>query len=51
MAKAGKSKTMPKMTDKEQSERFKQTARELNADKSAEEFERALDKIIPPKRN
>jgi hypothetical protein len=42
MAKAGaakKAKPKPKMTDKEQSERFKQAARELEADESGKGFE------------
>jgi hypothetical protein len=49
MAKASapkKTKPKPKMTDKEQSERFKQTARELDVDETGESFERALGKII-----
>jgi hypothetical protein len=52
MAKAGtpKKKAKPKLTDKEQSERFKQTARELGVDESGEDFERALDKIMPVKK-
>jgi hypothetical protein len=55
MAKAGapkkaKPKAKSKLTDKEQSERFKQTARELGVDESGADFERAVDKIIPSKR-
>lgn len=49
MAKAGtpkKKKAKPKLTDKEQSERFKETARELGVDESGEEFERTLKSII-----
>ena len=52
MAKAGtpkKKKAKPKMTDKEQSERFKETARELGVDESGNEFEEALNRIIPQK--
>jgi hypothetical protein len=48
MAKAGapkKKKAKPKLTDKEQSERFKQTARELGAD-NEEAFERTFSKIV-----
>jgi hypothetical protein len=48
MAKAGapkKAKPKPKMTDKEQSERFKETARELGVDESGKEFERAFSKV------
>ena len=49
MAKAEKPK--PK-TKKEQYERFKETARELGVDdpKSAEDFEKAFGKIVPPSR-
>jgi hypothetical protein len=49
MAKAGtpkKKKAKPKLSDKEQSERFKQTARELGADESGEIFERAFSKVV-----
>jgi hypothetical protein len=50
MAKAAgppkKQKAKPKLTDKEQSERFKETARKLGAvDDGA--FERAFSKIAP----
>jgi hypothetical protein len=45
-----KRKPRRKMTKTEQSERFKETARKLDADESGKEFERALDKIVPPKR-
>jgi hypothetical protein len=38
-----------KMTKAEQSERFKETARKLGADESGEAFERAFQKIAPPK--
>jgi hypothetical protein len=37
-----------KMTQAEQSERFKETARKLGADESGEAFERALRKIMSP---
>jgi hypothetical protein len=49
MAKAGapkKKKAKPKLTDKEQSERFKRTARELGVDESGERFERAIDGVL-----
>lgn len=36
----------PKLDDKEQSERFKETARELGVDESGKEFERSLQRII-----
>jgi hypothetical protein len=51
MAKAGtpkKKKAKPKLTDKEQSERFKETARELGVDEGGEEFERVVGKIARP---
>jgi hypothetical protein len=51
MAKAGAPKKAkpkpPKLTDKGQSERFKETARELGVDESGEAFEAALEKIVP----
>jgi hypothetical protein len=56
MAKAAapkKKKARPKLTDKEQSERFKLAARNLGADESGKTFERAFERIIskpPPKR-
>ena len=52
MAKAGtpkKKKAKPKLTDKKQSERFKEIARELGADESGEAFESAFMKIVKPK--
>jgi hypothetical protein len=52
MAKAGtpkKKKAKPKLSDKEQSKRFKQTARELDVDESGKEFERAMAKIVSRK--
>jgi len=48
MAKAGtpkKKKAKPKLSDKEQSERFKQAARELGADESGDIFERSFLRI------
>ena len=47
-----KQKAKPKLTDKEQSERFKETARELGADESGKDFERAVGRILtrPPHR-
>lgn len=38
-----------KKDEKPQSERFIEKAKELGADESAEEFERAFKKIVPPK--
>jgi hypothetical protein len=39
-----------KSKPEEQSERFRQTARDLGCDESGEAFERAFGKIVPPKR-
>jgi hypothetical protein len=52
MAKTGtpkKKKAKPKLTDKKQSERFIETARELGADESGKHFEKAFEKIIVQK--
>ncbi|HMI97821.1 MAG TPA: hypothetical protein VK479_15005 [Micropepsaceae bacterium] len=52
MAQRLKAKPKPKSqkgTDKEQSERFKKTARELGADESGGVFERAIKKIVSKK--
>ena len=38
----------PKSDDKEQSRRFVEKAREIEADESGETFERAIKKVIPP---
>lgn len=49
MAKAGtpkKKKAKPKLTDKEQSERFKEAARELGVDESGDQFESAFKRIV-----
>jgi hypothetical protein len=49
MAKAGtpkKKKAKPKLTDKEQSERFKETARELGVDESGAAFDKAFDSLV-----
>jgi hypothetical protein len=43
-------KSTKKMTQAEQAERFKETARKLGVDESGEAFERALQSIVPPKR-
>ena len=46
MAKAGTpKKKKPKLSDKEQSERFKEAARKLGVDESGEGFERAFKRI------
>jgi hypothetical protein len=50
MGKLGeKQKKKPKLTDKKQSERFKETAREIGADESGDAFNRVLDQLAPPK--
>ena len=52
MAKAGtpkKKPAKPKLSDKEQSERFKQTARELGADEDPKHFERAFRAVVQAK--
>ena len=52
MAKASapkKAKPKPKLTDKEQSERFIETARALDANDSAEDFDAKFRKLVPPK--
>ena len=44
-------KTKPKKkNDKPQPERFKETARALEADESGNLFERVFRKIVPPKK-
>jgi hypothetical protein len=45
-----KQKTKSKLTDKEQSERFRETARKSGADMSVDKFERLFLKVVPPKR-
>jgi hypothetical protein len=40
-------KGKPKHDDPEQSERFKQTARELGVDESGQDFEEAIKQILP----
>jgi hypothetical protein len=51
MEKVGEKKKQKKPSKKDQYERFQQTARELGVgdEKSAEAFERAFEKIVPPK--
>jgi hypothetical protein len=50
MGKAGqKQKKKPKIKDKKQSERFKETAREVGADEIADVFDRLIDVLAPPK--
>jgi hypothetical protein len=43
-------KPKPKQTDKEQSKRFIEKGRELEADESGEAFEQVFKKILPPKK-
>jgi hypothetical protein len=53
MAKAEKPSAKPKSKpDKEQAERFKETARQLGIHdtESGERFEQSFTKIVPPKR-
>jgi hypothetical protein len=54
MAKAEKAKAKrsrkPKMTDKAQSERFLEAARELGIEETGESFERVFANIVTPKR-
>jgi len=40
-------KTKPKLTDKEQSERFRETARKLGAEATSEQFEKMFGKMGP----
>jgi hypothetical protein len=44
-----KPKPTRKMTQAEQSERFKETARQLGADENGEAFERVFDRIVSPR--
>jgi hypothetical protein len=46
-----KPKLTKKMTQAEQSKRFKETAREIGMSEDPEDFERAFRKIVPPKRH
>jgi hypothetical protein len=39
----------PKTSDKEQSERFIETARKLRVEDGGEQFEEVFRKIVPPK--
>lgn len=36
------------LSQREQSERFKETARELGVDESGRDFERVVEKLLPP---
>jgi hypothetical protein len=48
-AKPRKKQRKPKLSDKRQFKRFKETARKLGVDENEENFERAFKKIVPPK--
>jgi len=53
MAKAGapkKANPKPKLTDKEQSERFKETARVLGIDGDGKKFEKTFNRIVRTKK-
>jgi hypothetical protein len=51
MGKAGeKQKRRPKFKDKKQSERFKETAREIGADQTTDLFERTLLVLAPSRK-
>ena len=50
MGKAGeKQKRRPKITDKRQSERFKEAARQLGADKDSDAFDRIVEEMARAK--
>jgi hypothetical protein len=52
MAKAAapkKKKAKPKLTDKEQSERFIEAAREIGFEDDSSRFEKVFKKLVPPK--
>jgi hypothetical protein len=52
MGKAGeKQKRTPKTKDKQEYERFVETARKLGCDESEEAFKKVFEKIIPPRSN
>jgi hypothetical protein len=40
---------VPKPDDPEQSRRFVEAARQIEADETGEAFRRALEKVVPPK--
>jgi hypothetical protein len=48
---AKKKKAKPKRTDKEQSERFIETARKLRVDESGKEFERVASNLLKPRKS
>lgn len=52
-ARSAKKKAVPKKKapDEKQFERFVKTARELGADESGDAFEKAVGRILPPRRS
>lgn len=40
----------PEAEDEAQAERFIETARDIGVDETGEEFDRAIEKIVPPQR-
>ncbi len=52
MGKLGeKQKRKPKINDKKQSERFKETAREIGADEPSDAFDRIVGEMVRQKRD
>jgi len=49
-ASRGAKKASSKSQEKTQSERFIETAREIGVDESGKEFERALKRVVPPRK-
>jgi hypothetical protein len=47
--KAAPKRPAPKPDDPEQSKRFIETARQIEADETGETFRRAFERIVPPK--
>lgn len=47
---ARKPKAVRPEAERTQAERFLETAREIGADETGEAFERAIERIVPPKR-
>jgi hypothetical protein len=42
-------KASPELTDEERAKRIRETAKEIGADATTEEFRRVFEKIVPPK--
>jgi hypothetical protein len=42
-------KTLPPLTDEERAKRIRETAKEIGADATAEEFRRAFEQAVPRK--